>query len=503
MNQAVRNVKPKESVIDKALATMDEDFKRAVKIANVPDIDIEADETQTRREAKFSAQFSLRFNYSTRTVRGHVNGNGVPHLSLSSATNRIDELSAELFKTQTSPQTLRERTLKGDFKDRTIHETDVAITTEHCSNCAGHGSFNCTPCGTHGTVRCTNCFFSGYVNCAACSGRGGTGNIPCTYCGMKGRVPCHICGGTAQAPCSSCGGHGTIGCGSCSSTGTISTIHSAKFTSTSKFTLKESQFSKQETGLVRIWAQGAFRGLKAADDGVEPWSDVATATVTRIGGGQDYSVDFTCRATVLRLDFAYDGEKAFAKYIILPISGTEFSPFLDKAVVRAGEVAAEATSPSETLKTLEAAGFERIAGYLREDPDEVKQKASLHSSGAISGKTLDYLVTNYKEKATTFSRSATRRAWKLPVTVAVGSWAAASYFGILDAVRQEVLIYPLAALSLAAGLVTMLSGSVEARWAIIGETGSVKGWKIGPAAIIIGLAAATMFWTTTVYGINL
>ena len=509
MDQAVKLKKPAIKASDVATPVFDKAIQQALKIANAPDIDYEAAEKDIRTKTPFSVLYSLRYQRTTRQYKGGVNGNGVPHLTPKAAADSLSQLGTHLFNANCREDFLRARAAGSDFKDAVLHEADVAITTETCSSCGGNGTFRCTPCGTSGVERCHSCMFSGWVNCSSCGGRGGfpgdrgSPGIPCMYCTGKGRVYCHACNGTVQVACRSCGGKGCLGCNGCASTGILSTVHGGKFTLTAKFSMGKSTLSPRQASLLNLWVQGGFRDMGTPDDPVAPWSNVASAPVTRIGEARDYRVDFDCHATLTRIDFLHEGEKAWAEYVHLPLSSPVFSPFLDGAVIRAGEVSSDADSPSKALKALEGAGFGRIAGYLKENPDEVAEKASTASYGALSGKTLAYLVSDYKDKSARFARGAMLRAWKFPTVVALAGWAAASHFGVLDAARENGTIYPLAGLALAAAAVAVSASSVEARWAIITETGSARGWKIGPAAVLCAIASAALFSTTAFYGINM
>jgi hypothetical protein len=506
MGKIIKDAKTADVAEDAALTVLAPALSRAFRLANVQEPEFDVTWTSRRVETPFAAVFSLRFQKTTQLVAGTVNIPGVSYMQPTQAENVVDILRRHLIDTHSAPSALRARVASGDLSDQVLHDAATAATSRHCESCAGHGTFHCSPCGGRGECACGTCSNSGYVRCSTCGGRGRTDgssgpSIICYSCSGNGSVHCYSCGGTTRVTCSGCGGRGEIGCNPCGRTGVITTIYGGKLSCSCAVTMGETELTRKQAGLLNVWARAGMRGHKREDDLVTPWSDIDNAPVTKADGAQDYRVDFKCHATVTHLDFTYRDKPAWAEYLHLPpLASAEFSSFLDGDMGRADASLDGATSPSGIVKALRKAGFEDVARLLEKGTEDFLENVRHLSSGAITGSTLSGLIAAYASASNRYARTAMWSAWKLPVTLTLGGWAAASHFGLTGMMAEHETIYPMSALALGAGLVALVSSSFEARRAIRAETGSVRGWKIGPAAIVTTIGATALYWTSSFYG---
>lgn len=508
MNQTIDTSKfePLSRLARNPMANIKSALKQACEFVNVEPPVLEGDVTSNRVKTPFDALFSFKFEATHRLVNSNVNAGNIPVVHADDVPALRGKLRNNLLAQFTSEAALRARTAKAKINDAKLFETDYAICKDTCSGCAGAGSFYCSPCAGHGQLQCNNCFFSGYVHCTACSGRGGHGNIPCTYCNSKGSVLCHRCNGTVRMQCDGCGGRGLRTCGGCRGDGIVSTVYHATFSVVGKLESGPTALSKDSLALLRGWVVGGFPKLRSlgGDDDGQMETDVHSAIVSAGKSDLEYKVSFNCYSTVSRLEFMFEGKKAWVEHAktSLPFAQITFSNFLDAKVQPAIELASRATTPSAIRKALKDGGFPKIAAKF-DKPDEFTNDVKFETSSAVSTKAIKPLEDHYNRSTERFAKSALRRAWKLPVLVALGGWAAACHYDIPQAAADMESPLWMAALAFAAGLVALLVSNFEARYAIISEANTVRGWRAGPAAYICAIATAALFWTSSYYGFKI
>ncbi|MDW9481180.1 hypothetical protein GOB57_21275 [Sinorhizobium meliloti] len=508
MNQSV-TIKIEEAqkpLAERAMQDITKALNRACAFVNVDAPSLEGGLASSRIKTPFEALFSFKFETSYRVENGNVDAGNVPVVHPDRLSALRSTLRAEMLTRFANENELRARTARADIKDATLFETDYAVCKDTCSGCAGAGQFHCSPCGGHGHQQCDNCFLSGYVRCTACSGRGGTGDIPCTYCNAKGSVLCHRCNGTVRMQCSGCGGHGKVTCGGCRGDGIVSTVYHAAFSTSGKLQAGSSALSKENLSLLTAWVIGGFPKLRSVggESGDHMETDVQSATISRGQSDLEYKVSFNCYSTVSRLDFMFEGRKAWVEHskTSLPFAQITFSNFLDGKVLPAVELASRASTPSAVRRALKDGGFPKIAAMF-DKPDEFTTSVKYETSSAVSTRAINPLEAHYIRATERFAIGALRRAWKLPVLVTLGGWAAASHYDIPQTAADMESPLWMAALAFAAGLIALLVSNFEARYAIVSEANTARGWRAGPAAYACAVAAAVLFWTSSYYGFKI
>lgn len=487
-----------------ALAEIKPALKRALSFLNLPMPELDWESKVTRVKTPFEVAFAFQFETTSTLVRGDVNPGDVPVVNRSQVTTLRDALRSSVVAKYTSDEALRSRISTADLKDKILSERDFAVVRETCGGCSGHGTLTCRPCAGHGEMRCTNCI-TGWVNCTACSGTGGTRDAPCIYCNGEGRKRCPQCDGTLQAICNSCRSAGEHTCSGCSGAGVVCTVWRATFSSAATMTAGPTALSDKNLTSLKYWVQAAFPDKSSDDDGINLYADVNTASVSKGNSDLDFKVSFNCYSTVSRLEFMYEGKKAWGEYskATFPFSSVSFSNFLDGKAGQAVEAGSRGSSPSGIREALKASGFSKVAECFEEKPENFMVRVSSTTNGAVSEKAMTPLKEHYERATQTFSKKAMRRAWKFPVLIGIGGWAAACHYDIPQAVSQTETPLAMAALAGAAGLVTLIASSLEARRAIRIEAGSVKGRKFGPTGIVIAIATAALFWTSSNYGFRI
>ncbi|MCS4088963.1 hypothetical protein [Rhizobium sp. BK176] len=509
MNQTVSIKKADAEAVqsplsDAAIKEIKKALARACEFVNATPPVIDGDVISSRLKTPFDTLFSFKFETAQRFVNGDVNAGDIPVVSHGRVAALQAELRADMLGRFVSEKILRDRVIKADLKSAKLFQTDYAVCKDTCTSCSGAGRFQCGPCGGVGVNDCTWCLRSGYENCVACSGRGGTGNIMCVYCNGKGRKPCHQCGATLSVRCGTCGGHGTQRCGGCGGGGIVATIYSATFSCSTKTEVGATKASAQQLSMLKLWAAAGFSGPRAGlDDGHGGHfeSDVASATVTRVGSDLEYKVSYNCFSTVNRIEFAFEGKKAWVEHSktqFLP--DIRFSAFLEDKFTPVLGVAASEKLPSGIRKAIKDAGFAKVAECFVK-PDDLDSKAGFETKGAVTAKSISKLGEIYNDATHAFAKGARRRAWKVPVLMAVGGWWLACHYDIPEAAADNLLY--MAALSFVAGLITLVSSNFEARWAIVSEANTVRGWWAGPAGWTCAIATAALFWTSSYYGFKI
>jgi hypothetical protein len=489
-NEAMKDIK-------KALA-------RACAFVNVEPPVIDGDVSSNRLATPFDVLFSFKFETANRFVNGDVNPGTIPVVGHGQVAALKADLRTRMLNQFVSEEILRDRTVKGDLKGGKLFQTDYAVCRDTCNTCSGAGRFQCSPCGGVGVQDCKWCLRSGHENCVACSGRGGTGNIICVYCNGKGRKPCHKCGATLSVRCGTCGGHGTQRCGGCGGGGIVSTIYSATFSCATQTEVGPSKVSPDQLTMLKLWAAAGFsKSRSGLDDGHGGnfETDVTSAAVTTLGSDLEYKVSFNCFSTVNRIEFEFEGKKAWVEHSKNQfLADIRFSAFLDDKMEPVLAAAASQPLPSGIRKALKDAGYGNVAECFAK-PDDLDTSASLATKGAISGKSISALGELYNTATHAFAKGARRRAWKVPVLLTVGGWWLACHYDIPEAAAESLLY--MAALAFVAGLITLVSSNLEARWAIVSEANTVRGWWAGPAGWTCAIAAAALFWTSSYYGFKI
>lgn len=490
----------------KAMADISKALKRACAFANVEPPALDGVVASNRVKTPFEALFSFKFEPTHRFVNGDVNAGTIPVVRPDKVPALRSELRASMLSRFANDEALRARTVKADYKAAKLFETDYAVCKDTCTGCAGAGRFHCTPCGGAGSSRCTNCFNSGHVRCAACSGRGGTGNIPCTYCNTKGSVLCHQCNGTLQVQCGGCRGYGYNSCGGCGGDGIVSTVYHATFSVSGKLEAGPSALSKDNLTSLRVWVLAGFsKPLSLGDDsGGHMETDVNAAVVSRGANDLEYKTSFNCLSTVSRMEFLFEGKKAWVEHTktSFPIAKVSFSNFLDGKVEPAVALASHASTPSAIRRALKEGGYPKIAEVF-DKPDDFEFKIKFETNGAVSLKVAKPLEAHYFQAVEKFARGALRRAWKFPVLAILGGWWVACRYDVPQAAADMESPLWMAGLAFVAALVALLVSNFEARYAITSEANTVRGWRAGPAAYACAIAAAALFWTSSYYGFKI
>ncbi|MCZ7860772.1 hypothetical protein O9X98_05080 [Agrobacterium salinitolerans] len=508
MNQTIdlSKFEPLNRLAQNPMADIKRALKRACEFVNVEPPVLEGEVTSNRIKTPFDALFSFKFEATHRFVNCNVNAGDIPVVGSDAVAALRDELRNDLRAQFTTEAALRARTAKAEINDGKLFETDYAVCKDTCAGCSGAGSFHCSPCGGYGQLQCNNCFLSGYVRCTACSGRGGHGDIPCTYCGSKGSVVCHRCNGTIRMRCDGCGGRGLKTCGGCQGDGIVSTVYRATLSMAAKLEAGPTALSKDNLSLLRAWVVGGFPKLRSLgdDDGDHMETDVHAATVHKGQSDLDYKVSFNCYSTVSRLDFMFEGKKAWVERskTSLPFAQITFSNFLDTKVQPAIELAGRATTPSAIRKALKDGGFPKIAAKF-DNPDEFTSDVKFETSSAVSTKAIKPLEDHYNQSTGKFAKGAMRRAWKLPVLVSLGGWAAACHYDIPQAAADMESPLWMAGLAFVAGFITLLVSNFEARYSIVTESKTLRGWRAGFTQFACAIATAALFWTSSYYGFKI
>ena len=306
--------------------------------------------------------------------------------------------------------------------------------------------------------------------------------------------------------CSDCKGHDQLTCGGCRGDGVVSTVYHATFSVSGKLEAGRTALSKDNLSLLKAWVIGGFPKLRSigGESGDHMETDVHSATVSAGPSDLEYKVSFHCFSTVSRLEFMFDGKKAWVEHskTSLPFAQVTFSNFLDDKVQPAIEIASRATTPSGIRKALKEGGFPKIAAKF-EEPDDFMADVKYETSSAVSAKAIKPLETHYIQAADRFATGALRRAWKLPVLVALGGWTAACHYDIPQAAADMESPLWMAALAFVAGLIALLVSNFEARYAIVSEANTARGLRAGPAAYACAIATAALFWTSSYYGFKI
>ncbi|MBY3155499.1 hypothetical protein HFO56_24540 [Rhizobium laguerreae] len=477
---------------------------RACAFVNVEPPVIDGDVVSNRIKTPFDVTFSFKFETANRFVNGDVNAGNVPVVSHGRVAALKADLRDRMLTQFVSDDILRARTIKGDLKGAKMFQTDYAVCKDTCTSCSGAGQFQCSPCGGVGVDDCTWCFRSGHEDCVACGGRGGTGNIICVYCNGKGRKPCHKCNATLSVRCGTCGGNGTQRCGGCGGCGIVSTIHSATFSCNTETEVGPTAVSADQLTWLKLWAAAGFSKNRSGlvdGDGGNFETDVVSAAVIRLGSDLEYKVSFNCFSTVNRIEFEYEGKKAWVEHAKNQfLADIRFSTFLEGKMKPVLAAASSAALPSGIRKALKDAGYAKVAACF-EKPDILDSSAKLETKGAITSKSISTLAEIYNDATHAFARRARRRAWKVPVVLALGGWWLACRYDIPQSAAESHLW--MASLAFVAGLITLVASNLEARMAIAFEANTVRGWWAGPAGWTCAVAAAALFWTSSYYGFRI
>jgi hypothetical protein len=490
----------------KAAQEINKALKRACTFVNVEAPILDGEVASNRVKTPFDATFSFKFEPTSRFVNGNVNAGSIPVVRPDKVGSLRAKLRSDVLSRFATDEAIRARTMKAGYKAEKLFETDYAVCKDKCDGCSGAGSFHCSPCGGHGSRRCTNCANSGHVRCASCNGRGGTGNIPCTYCATKGWVLCHQCNGTLHVSCGNCSGHGHTICGGCRGDGIVSTVYHATFSVSGKLEAGPSALSKDNLDAVKLWVMAAFSKpvTFVSDAGGHMETDVSSASVFRGANDLEYKTSFNCYSTVSRMEFLFEGRKCWVEHTktSLPIPKITFSNFLDSKALPAVELASLASTPSGVRKALKNSGYPKIAECF-DKPDDFDFNVKYETNGAVSLKTMKPLEEHYLKSVEKFARSARRRAWKVPVLVTLGGWWTACHYDIPQAAADMESPLWMVALAFLAASIALITSNFEARYAIVSEANTLRGWRAGPAAYACAVAAATLFWTSSFYGFKI
>jgi hypothetical protein len=280
-----------------------------------------------------------------------------------------------------------------------------------------------------------------------------------------------------------------------------------------KITAGKSALSKTNLRSLDTWVHAGFPKHSSAFDGFagEMESNVQTAMVTAGASDLEYQVSFNCISTINHLDFEFEGRMAWVEHTktALPFAKITFSNFLDDKVKPAViAVDAQLTStaqlwrPSVITKALEDAGFGNLADCFKK-PDDFADSVKTHTSGAISQNAIKPLEDRYDKATRAFAAKAGRRAWKMPALLSIGGWWVACHYDIPQGAANMESPLWMAGLALATGLTALLVSNFEARYAIVSEANTIRGWKAGPTAYACAFATATLFWTSSYYGFKI